>query len=107
MTTAAGWHRQTAPSQIYIWKVEEVRLMEEFELPEIVWVETYQIGGPPDLHLTQYERKKQVEKLNRALRYGCPIAKEEILTIIKNQKNELIHSFVIYHVGFKQRPPGK
>lgn len=107
MTSASWWHKQSIPAEVYVWTTERICYMEQFELPEVAWVETFQIGGPPDLQLTAAERKQQVDALNRALRYGMPIAKEEILTIIKNQKNELIHSYVIYHVGFKKRPAGK
>jgi len=82
--------------------------MVTFDIPEVRWVERHVIGmSHPYKDLTEPEIGKQMHMLNRALRYGVIIAVERNFTTIKMGDGEIDTWYVVYHVGFKHRPPGK
>jgi hypothetical protein len=83
--------------------------MVSFDLPDVRWVERYTIGvsNPYKHQLTEDEVRQQVDLLNRALRYGIIVAVERNFTTLKIDGNEIDTWYVVYHVGFKRRPPGK
>lgn len=104
MTTAAQW-RKISRSK---WEFNRIYSMQSFDLPDIKWVERYTVGiTHPDKYLTQNEIKKQLEKVNRALRFGKIVAVEQNFTILENAGKDIITQYTVYHVGFKNRPPGK
>lgn len=72
------------------------------------WVERYTVGmSHPDRYLTQDEIDKQMDVVNRALRYGRIVSVEQNFTIMSLGKKDIVTQYTVYHVGFKQRPPGK
>lgn len=86
--------------------------MVTFDIPEVRWIERYHLGMThPYKDLTGHEieekSKKQHEMLNRALRYGIVIGVERNFTIIKVDNKEILSGYLVYHVGFRNRPPGK
>jgi hypothetical protein len=104
MTSAAHWRKQSKEE----WKFEKIYTMQSFDVPDIKWVERYIVGiSTPDRYLTQAEIDKQMEKVNKALRYGRIVSVEQNFTIMSLGKKDIITQYTVYHVGFKQRPPGK
>jgi len=82
--------------------------MVTFDIPEVRWVERHVIGmSHPYKDLLEPEIDKQMYMLNRALRYGIIIAVERNFTTLKIGEGEVDTWYVVYHVGFKHRPPGK
>ena len=51
--------------------------------------------------------KNQTDALNRALRYGIVIGVERNFTTIKIDDKEILSGYLVYHVGFRNRPLGK
>jgi len=79
-----------------------------FDVQDIKWVERYPIGVvPPQMALTEKELEWQKDRLNRALRYGMIVGIERNFTTIKSGNSEMDMWYVVYHVGFRSRPPGK
>ena len=104
MTGAAGWHKQSRRK----WELDRIYTMTTFEVPDIKWVERFVVGiSHPDHWLSQGEISKQLEVVNRALRYGRIISIEQNITTLSHGKKDIITQYTVYHVGFKQRPPGK
>lgn len=104
MTRAVGWQVQKKP------KVEFDRIytMTEWDVPDIKWVERYTVGiSGLDRPLTPNEINKQMEAVNRALRYGRIIAIEQNFHIINVGNKDIVAQHTVYHVGFKNRPKGK
>lgn len=92
--------------------LERTYSMVSFDIPEVKWVERYKIGlSHPDKGWdgTEVEAvaEKQVEALNRALRYGIVIGVERNFTTIKIDDKEVLTGYLVYHVGFRNRPRGK
>ena len=86
--------------------------MGTYDIPDIKWVERYVIGSShPKNDLTGYEQeiaaKKQLDKLNRALRYGIVIGVERNFNTIYLEDKEILTGYLVYHVGFRHRPIGK
>ena len=82
--------------------------MQSFDVPDIKWVERFVVGiSNPDRYLTQDEIDSQMEVVNKALRYGKLVSVEQNFTIMSLGKKDIITQYTVYHVGFKQRPPGK
>jgi len=117
VTTAARWwrHRRKEPVQAVTveppkrkWKFRRTYSMTEFEVPDIKWVERYVVGTThPKKPLTQKEIQKQLDMVNRALRYGKIVAIEQNFTDLTNGEKDIVTQYTVYHVGFKHRPPGK
>ena len=75
-----------------------------FDVNEVRHVERFVVGTTHPLKpLTESEKKQQLDKLNRALRYGIIITTEQNFTIIEESGRELITTYVVYHVGFKHK----
>lgn len=103
MTNAAIYRRQKPR-----WDFSRIYTMSEFDVPDIKWVERFVVGiSTPDRFLTQKEIEQQMEKVNRALRYGKIVSVEQNFTIFTCGKKDIVTQYTVYHVGFKQRPPGK
>ena len=104
MTGAAHWRRQSKDE----WKRKKIFTMQSFDVPDIKWVERFIVGiSNPDRYLTQSEIDSQMEVVNKALRYGKIVSVEQNFTIMSLGKKDIITQYTVYHVGFKQRPPGK
>jgi hypothetical protein len=104
MTAAARWKKVTVPP----WKFEKVFSMHSFDIPDIKWIERFTVGiSNPDRYLTQKEIDKQLDRVNKALRYGKLVAVEQNFTIMSSGNKDIIAQYTVYHVGFKHRPPGK
>lgn len=93
-------------------ELDRMYSMVTFDIPEVRWIERYHLGMMhPYKDLTGHEieemSKKQHEKLNRALRYGVVIGVERNFTTIKIDNKEILSGYLVYHVGFRNRPPGK
>jgi len=72
------------------------------------WIEKYTIGITHPLKLKNKDsERKELIKLNDALRYGKIIGIERNFTIAKFGNKEIITEYMVYHVGFKHRPSGK
>jgi len=85
--------------------------MVTFDIPDIKWVERYKMGfAHPSTDLTSEEiefmAEKQVDALNRALRYGIIVGIERNFTDIKIQDKSVLSGYLVYHVGFRNRPLG-
>jgi len=79
-----------------------------FDIPEVKWVERIIVGNPGlDYDLTEEEREQQMAKLNRALRYGIIVGIERNFDTIIIDDKEVLTGFLVYHVGFRNRPIGK
>lgn len=103
MTSAAPLFKQSTK-----WKFKKTYTMVNFDVPDIKWVERFIVGiSNPDKFLTQVEIDRQMEAVNRALRYGRIVGIEQNFTIMTSGKKDMITQYTVYHVGFKQRPPGK
>jgi len=90
----------------------QIYSMVTYDIPDVKWVERYVIGMThPKEDLTGEERehiaKKQIDKLNRALRYGMVIGVERNFTTILLEDKEVLTGYIVYHVGFRHRPIGK
>ena len=82
--------------------------MHSFDIPDIKWVERFIVGTThPKNPLFQKEIDKQMNAVNRALRYGRLIGIEQNFTVLTDEKKDIITQYTVYHVGFKHRPPGK
>ena len=104
MTSAANHRRQARQK----WKFNRIYTMSKFDVPDIKWVERYVVGiSHPDKYLTQEEIDRQMDWVNRALRYGRIISVEQNFTILNHGKKDILTQYTVYHVGFRQRPPGK
>lgn len=91
---------------------DQIYSMVTYDIPDVKWVERYAIGMThPKEDLTGEEReevaKKQIDKLNRALRYGVVIGVERNFTTILLEDKEVLTGYIVYHVGFRHRPIGK
>ena len=105
MTSAAQWRRQTPR-----WDFSRIYNMQstESEFSDVKWVERFTVGiSHPERFLTQKEIDCQMEKVNRALRFGKLIAVEQNFTLMSCGGKDIITQYTVYHVGFKNRPPGK
>lgn len=104
MTSAAMWRKTTFPP----WKINRIYSMRSFDIPEVKWVERYVVGtAHPKKQLTQKEINRQLDLVNRALRYGTLISLEQNFTIISSGNKDIVTQYTVYHVGFRNRPPGK
>jgi hypothetical protein len=104
MTAVAMWKKVSLPP----FKTDRVYTMYSFDIPDVKWVERYVVGiSHPDKHLTQLEIQKQMNLVNRALRYGKLIAVEQNFTILSSGTKDTITQYTVYHVGFKHRPSGQ
>jgi thioredoxin reductase len=102
MPSVIGWRRHTSA-----WKCKRLYTLSE-NVPKTKWVERYMVGiSHPSRILTQQEIDKQMEEVNRALQIGHLIAVEQNFTIITDDDKEVITQYVVYHIGFRHRPPGK
>lgn len=107
MTTAAMWRRLNWRKK-QKWKIDKIYTMKSFDFPDVKWVERFVVGiSNPDLYLTQDEINKQLEKVNKALRYGRIISIEQNFTIFSREGKDIITQYTVYHVGYKKRPSGK
>lgn len=93
-------------------QLDRLYSMVSFDIPDVRWIERYTLGMVhpyKDLkgHEIEEISQKQHEKLNRALRYGIVIGVERNFTIIKVDNKEILAGYLVYHVGFRNRPPGK
>lgn len=96
--------RQTLPK----WDIDRIYTMTTFDVPDVKWIERYVVGiSSPDKFLTQKEIEKQLDEVNRALRYGKLVSIEQNFTLLSSGNKNIITQYTVYHVGFKQRPPGK
>ena len=91
---------------------ERMYSMVGFDIPDVRWVERYKIGMVhPEKDLTNAEieamAEYQLNRLNRALRYGVIIGVERNFTTIKIEDKEVLSGYLVYHVGFRNRPSGK
>lgn len=91
---------------------DQIYSMISYDIPDVKWVERYPIGMiHPNEDLTGEEReqaaKEQIDKLNRALRYGMVIGVERNFTTILLEDKEVLTGYIVYHVGFRHRPIGK
>lgn len=103
MTRAADWFRHKIK-----WKYDRIYSMQSFEVPDIKWIERYVVGTThPEKALSQKEIDRQLQTVNRALRYGKLVAIEQNITTMSNADKNIITQYTVYHVGFKHRPPGK
>lgn len=92
----------------YDTSVDRIYSMAHFDIPDIRWVERFPVGMThPDKELTQKEIEWQAERLNRALRYGKIIGVERNFTNIQVDNKTVLTSYLVYHIGYKSRPPGK
>ena len=104
MTAAVNLRRQSKDT----WKYRKIYTMQSFDVPDIKWVERYTIGmSHPDRYLAQDEIDKQMDAVNRALRYGRIVSVEQNFTIMSLRGKDIVTQYTVYHIGFKQRPPGK
>lgn len=104
MTAAAKWWKCNRPK----WKLNRIYSMNEFDVPDIKWVERYIVGiTHPATSLSQPEIDRQLEVVNRALRHGKIVAVEQNFTILTSEGKDIITQYTVYHVGFKHRPSGK
>ena len=104
MTGAAHHLKQSRQK----WKFSKIFTMTSFDVPDIKWVERFIVGiSTPDRYLTQSEIDKQMDTVNRALRYGKIISVEQNFTILSHGKKDILTQYTVYHVGFKRRPPGQ
>jgi hypothetical protein len=86
--------------------------MVTFDIPEVKWVERYKIGLVHPYKGWSGEEveamaEKQMNSLNRALRYGIVMGIERNFTTIKIDDKEILTGYLVYHVGFRNRPAGK
>ncbi len=89
------------------WKIKKIYTMSNFNVPDVKWVERYIVGiSSPDKFLTQEEISKQLDIVNKALRYGIIIGVEQNFTILNHEGKDILTQYMVYHVGFKQRPAG-
>ncbi len=102
--TAAIWGR-VSPSP---WKTRKVYSMHNFDIPDVKWVERYVVGiSHPEKSLTQEEIQQQLDLMNHALGLGKLVSVEQNFTIMSSGKKDIVTQYTVYHVGFKNRPPGK
>ena len=88
--------------------IDRIYTIAHFDLPDIRWVERFTVGSThPDRELTQEEVEWQMRKVNAALRYGKITGLERNLVTIELGSKTVTTSYLIYHIGFKSRPPGK
>lgn len=123
MTAGARWHKQKrspptqplptrefSPQNVIPEKCEFSRTytMTTFDVPDIKWVERFIVGiSCTDRYLTQKEIDSQMESVNRALRYGRIVSIEQNFIILSFGGKDILTQYTVYHVGFRQRPPGK
>jgi len=86
--------------------------MVTYDIPDVKWVERYVMGMThPNEDLTGEEREevatKQIDKLNRALRYGVILGIERNFSTIFLEDKEVLTGYLVYHIGFRHRPIGK
>jgi hypothetical protein len=104
MTSAAHWRKSTRRK----WEFDRIYSMQTSDFSDVQWVERYTVGiSHPERYLTQNEINKQMDEVNRALRYGKLIAVEQNFTLLSCGGKDIITQYTVYHVGFKHRPPGK
>jgi hypothetical protein len=93
-------------------EMERMYSMMTFDIPEVRWIERHKVGlVHPDKGWDGNEiedmAKKQMDELNRALRYGVIIGVERNFTTLKIDDREILMGYLVYHVGFRNRPAGK
>lgn len=104
MTNAAQQRKITRQG----WEFSRIYSMHSADFSDVKWVERYTVGiSHPERYLTQTEIDKQLEQVNRSLRYGKLISVEQNFTIMSSGGKDIITQYTVYHVGFKSRPPGK
>lgn len=84
--------------------------MKEDVPQKVKWVERYTVGiTHPSKFLTQDEIDQQMSRVNDALRFGDLIAVEQNFTVLKDPatNGEILTQYIVYHIGFRYRPPGK
>jgi len=86
--------------------------MVTYDIPDVRWIERYTMGTiHPNKDLTSAEieemAKSQCDALNRALRYGIIMGIERNFTTICIDDKEVRLGYLVYHVGYRNRPPGK
>jgi len=91
---------------------ERMYSMVTYDIPDVRYIERYKIGMVhPSKDLTgeeiEHMAKNQTDALNRALRYGIVIGVERNFTTIKIDDKEILSGYLVYHVGFRNRPLGK
>lgn len=90
-----------------LWRFEYYFTMIEDtdDIKWVKWIEKYTVGSTHPLHQKdQLQLSKELDQLNRALRFGKIIGKEQNYIILTNGDQELIAIYTVYHVGFKHKP---
>lgn len=68
-------------------------------------VEKFIVGNSHPLKLkSEAQHQKDLDALNRALRYGKMIGYERNYVVINTGSQELVCAYMVYHVGFKHKP---
>lgn len=91
---------------------EKIYSMVSFDIPEVRYVERIVVGiSHPQKDWTGVElesmAQSQINKLNRALRYGMIMGVERNFTEIQCEGKTVLTGYLVYHVGFKKRPAGE
>lgn len=89
-------------------ETERIYSMVSFDIPEVKWVERVTVGmiHPSTEYDLEQEAQRQLDKLNKSLRYGMIIGVERNFTVIKISDKEVITGYLVYHIGYKSRPLG-
>lgn len=85
---------------------ERIYSMVNFEIPDIRWIERIPFGmsHPSCSALTEEEAQQQLDRLNKALRYGVIVGVERNFTTVKISDKEIMLGYLVYHVGYRSRP---
>ena len=91
---------------------EKIYSMVSFDIPEVRYVERIVVGlAHPQKDWTGTElesmAQSQINRLNRALRYGMIMGVERNFTEIQCEGKSILTGYLVYHVGFKKRPADK
>tara|TARA_R100001244_G_scaffold25113_2_gene25350 strand:+ start:18195 stop:18521 length:327 start_codon:yes stop_codon:yes gene_type:complete len=108
MTVSAAWFKkQTITSKVQA-VCRRIDYMPDWDPTEIKWVETMMVGSSdPTDPMRSSERQKQVDDLNKELRFSIILSIETNMKEVSCGQGFIIHQWTIYHLGYKHRPPGK
>ena len=122
MTRAVSWRAQKRRIEAEkLRKIEElikaetlkvsfdrIYTMTSWDVPDIKWVERFIVGTSSlNCPLTDEEISKQMDAVNKALRYGKIIAVEQNFNVTTVENKDIIAQYTVYHVGFRVRPRGR
>jgi hypothetical protein len=91
---------------------ENLYTLATFDIPQVKWVERFKVGLQqpiPGLSAKKVNQmaEKEAKALNDALRYGMILGVERNFTDIQIGGRKVLTGYLVYHVGFRRRPPGK